>query len=249
MTKHGKQVLFQSLLILFAVFSSATAQGDDDSKWRFKITPLYVWAAGLDGEATIKGFDAPVDLSFSDVLDQTDFAYMGHVEASSSKYVVMADVLYLDTGVERKRLKYDQEFFLIEGGGGYRLHELVEGIGGVRVVGLSASLFGTIRNDGENELVDESKTWVDPFVGFRAKYPIAESGFAFNVRFDIGGFGIGSELAWNVVPSVSYRISDTFSATAAYRYLDMDYEDGEESNQFAWDMAQFGPGVGVTVHF
>jgi hypothetical protein len=29
----------------------------------------------------------------------------------------------------------------------------------------------------------------------------------------------------------------------------MDYEDGDGRESFAWDMAQFGPGIGVTLHF
>jgi hypothetical protein len=66
---------------------------------------------------------------------------------------------------------------------------------------------------------------------------------------NIGGFGIGSDLAWQVYPFVGYRFSRLFELSAAYRWLGMDYETGSGTDMFRYDMVTFGPEIGFVFHF
>ena len=59
------------------------------------------------------------------------------------------------------------------------------------------------------------------------------------------GFGLGSSLAWQVLPFAGYRFANWFELSLAYRELGMDYETGSESETFAYDMTIFGPQIGV----
>jgi len=93
----------------------------------------------------------------------------------------------------------------------------------------------------------DSKTWVDPFVGLRLKIP-SEKWLA-GVRIDVGGFRAGSSIAFQIYPTVGYRLADWFTLAAGYRYLRMDYETGEGSERFAYDMAISGPFLGAAFHF
>ena len=54
-------------------------------------------------------------------------------------------------------------------------------------------------------------------------------------------FGIGSDLAWQLMGTVNYRINSRFSLSVGYRHYDVGYED----DGFIFDAAQSGPIVGT----
>ena len=81
----------------------------------------------------------------------------------------------------------------------------------------------------------QDKNWVDPFLGFRARWNLTEA-FYLTGRTDVGGFGVGSDLTWQASASAGYRIGDNWSVEAGYRWLDIDYSD----NQFAMNLAERG---------
>ena len=61
--------------------------------WQFR-TALYGWAQSLDGDVTVRGFTAPVDLKFSDLLQDLDMAFMGLAEVSHGRWGLLLDVNY-----------------------------------------------------------------------------------------------------------------------------------------------------------
>jgi hypothetical protein len=69
------------------------------------------------------------------------------------------------------------------------------------------------------------------------------------VRGDIGGFGAGSDLAWQAFPYVDWRIAKWGSLQAGYRWMGMDYESGSGATRFKYDMLIQGPQLGFTLHF
>lgn len=75
-----------------------------ESKWEFDVIP-YLWMAGLKGDATIKGIDASVDMSFSDIWDDLKFGGMTHIEAKKDRWGLFLDATYmkLETSVEGTR--------------------------------------------------------------------------------------------------------------------------------------------------
>jgi hypothetical protein len=70
---------------------------DVSNKWNIEFTP-YFWAAELDGDATLRGRTGPVEVSFSDLLDNLDIAFMGRLEAWNGKWGLFLDGLYMDLG-------------------------------------------------------------------------------------------------------------------------------------------------------
>ncbi len=71
-------------------------------------------------------------------------------------------------------------------------------------------------------------------------------------RGDIGGFGVGSDFAWNVAGLLFYDF-DLFgkdaSVIAGYRALYQDFEDGSGANKFAYDVTTHGPILGMVIRF
>ena len=59
--------------------------------------------------------------------------------------------------------------------------------------------------------------------------------------FKVGGFGVGSDLAYQILVGLLYPLSDSVQLGIGYRHLDLDYEDGD----FAYDVATSGPIAGI----
>ena len=95
------------------------------------------------------------------------------------------------------------------------------------------------------------------FAGFIHVYPVIGVAFStalsdkwsFQAQGDIGGFGVGSQFAWQAWGNFSWRFSKLASLALGYRHLDWDYEEGSGPTRFTYDAYLSGPVVGVTFHF
>lgn len=92
-----------------------------------------------------------------------------------------------------------------------------------------------VSADGFGELVDETSVWVDPIVGGRVLLDLPR-GFGVDVQSDIGGFGVGSEFAWNIEVGLHYEMTDTLSAEIGFRHLQTFYND----DGYDWDITAAG---------
>ena len=59
----------------------------------------------------------------------------------------------------------------------------------------------------------------------------------------MGGFGVGSDLAWQLLGVLGYRLGDTWEVGAGYRYVDTDYD----ADGFTYDVAASGILVAVRI--
>jgi hypothetical protein len=66
---------------------------------------------------------------------------------------------------------------------------------------------------------------------------------------DVGGFGIGSDFAWQLVSRFNWRPADAVDLFFGYRVLDADFEDGDGANRFLYDVQTSGPLLGFAWHF
>ena len=142
------------------------------------------------------------------------------------------------------------EQIALEADVGYRVSDAVVAFVGLRYNDIDADL-RVVRSGpgaGNTRSAGETASWVDPVVGVTAKFPLAER-WSLGLRGDVGGFGVGSDRAWQAMVSVHWKASDKVEVVGGWRYLDVDYEDGRDANLFRYDVATSGPGLGVTFRF
>ena len=89
--------------------------------------------------------------------------------------------------------------------------------------------------------VSGSKSWVDPFIGFRGRLHLTDKLYL-AARGDIGGFGVASDLTWNAFAAFGYQWTRSFSTELGYRHLAIDYSDGG----FIYDAEMSGIYLGMT---
>jgi hypothetical protein len=99
--------------------------------------------------------------------------------------------------------------------------------------------------------VGGDKDWLDLFVGGRLIADLTKN-VPFSLRTDIGGFGFGfsSDIAWNLVSYIGYKLP-WYGITPAigYRVLYVDYKDGSGNNRFVYDTWTHGPILGLAFQF
>lgn len=87
-----------------------------------------------------------------------------------------------------------------------------------------------------------SRDWIDPFVGLRARYAFAEAWSLIGYG-DIGGFGVGSELTWQLFGGLAWQCSPGLALEFGYRHLDIDYD----HDNFLLDTYMSGGALGVRI--
>ena len=94
-----------------------------------------------------------------------------------------------------------------------------------------------------------TETWVDPIIVARSRFHLLNDLLFVDLRGDIGGFGIGSDFAWQVQGNVGIRISKLLQASLGYRVISVDYENGSGKDYFLNDTELFGPMVRFGFNF
>lgn len=226
----------------------ATALADE---WRYTMS-TYVLGAGIDGETQVGPVTADIDYSFGDILENLDLGLMGAYRAENDRLAWTADLMYTSSSAEdvapggiRYKAELDQIIASVDLA--YRFDERVEFLGGFRYNSLDADV-GAFPPGGAAIRRGDSQDWVDPYIGARATLPFNES-LSLILRGDVGGFDVGSDLAWQVVARLEWRLARSLLASAGYRILDTDYEDGSGASLFRYDVAMSGVLVGFGWQF
>lgn len=255
----------QRLRILAAAAAvSASASAAAAEPWSVSVSP-YVWAASLDGKATLAGFRTHVDVPFSDAFDHLDLAALGEVEVRKGRWGLYLDGQYVKTSQDEELLAQELGLGIVKAGamGGvfYRIYDspqggdtvngeprrfVVEPMVGVRWTKLKADV------EVLNLRTSKKADWTEPFVGVRSSLDLTER-WNLSGEADVGGFDIDKKRSANAQAFVGYRtrlLSRPAMLRAGYRVLYQSYETGDFTGQtFRWDVTQQGPVIGLTMGF
>ena len=222
--------------------NAALAQDEDAASGKWDVM-AYVLGASMDGSTGVAPLTADVDLGFDDILENLEFGAMGRVRAARDPWSVTLDVIYMGLGASGDQPAFDVDVdqTAIELAVGFKYNDHFESIVGARYIDLSVDL----RFQGPLGLQSSpSVDWYDPFIGANIHAPLGER-WSLSARADIGGFGVGSDLTWQIETLFDWHLSERTSFQMGYRWIDIDYED----DGFVYDMLTQGPQAGVTWRF
>jgi hypothetical protein len=263
----GNRVVFAGIaaFMLLAPIAPVSAGETPDRKsgWEYRVAP-YMWLHCADGDATVKGQKSDVDVEFSDIWDELNFAVLLTFDARKGNWGFLGDVMYANLGKERSgsgiSIEPDLQALILNLGVFYRLGTwglsdaptkrtptvTVDALLGGRYTSLDLELdIGGKLPDPEGD-----QDWVDPLVGIRTLW-LTER-WTFSLEGSVGGFSVGSDMAWHAQGLIGYRFSLFGKRDArfvgGYRALYMDYEDGSGADKFEWDVTLHGPILGLVIH-
>lgn len=239
---HPMKPKLPLLLTLATSLLSPSARAEDASKWTLDVS-LYGLAVGMSGDVTVRGIPADLNVGFDDILDNLEFGGMGTVQIGYERWALTTDVIYMGLGASKNGVSADFDQWLVEPTVSYAVFKGFEALAGVRYNNLSGELRGPLGRNPSG-----TQDWWDPIVGANLSLPLGEK-FSFNVRGDIGGFGVGSDLTWQAFPYFGWQFAQWGSLQAGYRWVYMDYETGSGPDQFRYDVLSQGLQLGFTLHF
>ena len=254
-----------AILVALNVSSvSAEEKPVENSGWEFQVAP-YMWFLSASGDVTVKGQKSDLDLSFNDIWDELNIAAMLAFEGRKGRWGFYGDIIGANLGKSTKvdGIKIDPTVKLLwlTAGPSYRLGTwnlsdaaskeapsvTVDVFAGVRYTYLDMrlDLKGFPNASGDQD-------WFDPLVGARAIFDLSEK-WAVSLDGSIGGFGVGSDFAWDAAGLIGYRFGlfgkDNATFFGGYRARYQDYTDGSGDDKFEWDVTLHGPILGLSIGF
>lgn len=238
-----------------ATVGAAQAEVPSDAKkrdWNVSFAP-YIWAAGVEGDLQfpVSGVKVDIDRSFSDILGNLKFTFMGALDVEYNRFVGIADVVYLNTkakadDIEHPLLnagKVKAQTFVVSGALGYRIVDtgpmFFDVVAGLRHISLDVDVELTSPLGAFGANVSPSE--VSPMVGGRARVPL---GARWGVSL-YGDVGIKSDLKWQLIGSLQYDLGKHWRAALGYRHMTI-HQDRELSEI---DLDLSGPILGLSYRF
>ncbi len=229
------------------------------SDWHVDWVPLYLWFSGLNGKVGAAGVVAPVNVSFSSVIQQLNIGAMTALDIRRKRVGLFTDLIFMSLSSDQmttpigpiptyigfqanaKELIVDPEayFRIVDNDRGS-----IDAIGGGRFWRLNNSLNLFPPNNGNEVTAGQSQNWVDPVLGARFRLN-ANKGIFFSLKGDAGGFGVGSQLTYQIYAGMGKKFKERYSAFVGYRYLYVDYSNGG----FLYDVHMSGIVTGLNINF
>lgn len=228
------------------------------SDWHVDWVPAYLWFSGLSGNVGAAGYDVPVKVTFSDVLSDLNIGLMSVLDVRRKRVGLLTDLLFISISSDQKNtpvgISYsgftaNAKTFFVDPEAYFRVLDgdvlSVDATAGARFWRLDNSLdLFPVSTSVPSVSVGQSQSWVDPVLGARFRVNLAKGWFA-SLKGDAGGFGVGSQLTYQIYAGVGKEFKQKFSTVAGYRYLDVDYTNGG----FLYDVHMSGPIIGFNLRF
>jgi opacity protein-like surface antigen len=225
---------------------------DGASGWQFAVTP-YLWAPMISAEIDpVQDGSVDMDTSFTDILSNLKFAFMGAFDVRHERFVMLGDIIFLHVGSEADgpagfvETDVDLATFIGTAAAGYRVVDegplFVDLFAGGRLTSIDAEieLAGPLQSVEE----DRSKTSLAPVVGARFRAPLGER-WGLAAYGDLGGFGLTSDLTWQLMGTVQYDISNHWRVAAGYRHVAAKIDKGDTDIKLTLS----GPIIGFSYRF
>jgi hypothetical protein len=238
------------LVAMSTASPTATAQ-EASGPWR---QTLFGYGMGvvIDGEAQAGPVAVDVDLSISDLFDALDFGAMAAYRVENDTWSFTADATYMKLGWSRDGdqgragASLDTDQLTVMATLGRRVTPNLEVLFSLAYFDLSADLQVRVLN--QTRVAERDADWVDPMIGLHYRAPLAGK-WAFSLRGDVGGFGVGSDLTLHGWATLVRQNTEAFSWFFGYRFISYDYETGSGLGFERYDLQQHGPGIGVAWSF
>jgi hypothetical protein len=230
---------------LFCVTVTPQALFAETASWHYKVTP-YLWNVGFEGNTSSGGNDIPIDTDYSFfTLDNLDKVFSIAFEASNGRLGILFDGLRASYSDNTSNVLFATQLSVklgfIEGAVSYMPAKFshLDFIGGARYIFVDTQLVFTPGPASET-----THDWLDPLFGVRYKNSLAGN-WHYQLRGDIGGFGVSSELVVNLLATIGYKFNNTLGVDLGYRYVDIDFTEDD----FIYDVSMQGIVVGLGIHF
>jgi hypothetical protein len=260
--KHIASLVLRAAMVMLLVGLGVTPahaqQAGGEPGWQILVTP-YLWVPGVSTTIHTPLPNRPTissNASFSDLVpDLNGFPFEGAAELRYGPFGLSGDFLHLPIA---QNISTRDIFF--QGGKAsltsstgtamlfYRAldssEQYIDVGAGVRPWGFSAKL---TLNAGllPTTSVNRNVSWADPLIAARYHREFG-NGWGVTGYGDVGGFGAGADLDWQLMGTIDYVYSASVTLHAGYRSVHFDYKPG---NILGVNVGLDGPIIAGTIRF
>ncbi len=233
-----------SLLLAFGISINVDfAQSNSESSpiprisdaWRFEVTP-YLWLPGMNGTVNLNNDLAKsADFSSSNVLSNLKSGGMIAAEAHNGNRGISGDLIsatlqnsgsvsmLTSAGAARIADKVTVQQTVLTGAVTYTVANTkdayVDALLGVRAIDITATLNGNLDGTSISKTVSNKTSTVDPIIGAKGRYRIADSSWYIPAYADIGSGSGTTNLTWQVMAGVGKSFGSLIDASLTYRAM------------------------------
>jgi hypothetical protein len=230
----------------------AGARADEGDEMQWSVTP-YLWATKTTVDLSFRDQNiGSGKISFSDLMDMTDAAFMVHVEGGKGRWSALVDLTYIDISDTDRRQVFtidssseqvylDAAVAFWPGGVGSNLSLY----GGLRYTGLDDEFRFSLSSDGTLVSRQRSdKDYSDALLGARYRWDLSPR-WSLLAQGDTS-FG-GSEGTWQLRGLFAYTVGKRQENRIlfGYQYKEAEFKDGD----VGIDMTFEGPLAGFNFRF
>jgi hypothetical protein len=230
-------------------------------EWRFEVTP-YLWGTGIRGTVNLNNELAKsADMSTSNVLSNLKSGGMIAAEAHKGKWGIMGDLISAtlqNSGSVPVRTpegdatigdKVTVQQTILTGAFTYTVANTkdayVDALLGVRAIDITATLALNDEGTSIQRSISKKTSTVDPIIGAKGRYRIADSTWYIPFYGDIGSGGGTTNVTWQLMAGVGKTFNKVVDASLTYRALYYDMKDGGVLAK----TTMLGPQIAVTFKF
>jgi len=187
------------------------------SEWRFSLRP-YFFLSGLSGSVTVEPLTFPINSSFTTIMDRVELGGFLSFKAEKNRWGINADFQYInlygessavrETAMDLKNVIGEVDLLFRP-----EVAPTLRFLVGVRAYSIIQNL--TVLG---HTIPEANTTVVDPIVGAFGSWMVHDR-WDFELRGDIGGFGVSSEFTYQMMALFRWSITDTLSIPFGYRVL------------------------------
>ena len=228
------------------------------SDWHVDWEPFYLWFSGLSGNVGAAGYSAPVSVTFSDVFKELNIGLMTNLDVRRKRIGVDTDLIFMSLSSDQKTTPILPSYvgftanvkeLIVEPEAYFRLVDLplvsIDATGGGRYWHLNNSLdLFPVNTTQATITAGQTQDWIDPVFGARFRLKLYKHSFI-DINGDAGGFGVGSQLTYQIYAGIRNEFKKKYSILLGYRYLDVDYKNGG----FLYDVHMSGLQAGFGIRF
>jgi hypothetical protein len=254
-------------IVLLVVSLGFTPERSNAGDLNWTVAP-YFWAGDIGLDVAVNG--DPIigaDITFNDLVDKLEMAFMGHVEVSSDNFGVFFDGIYfsladsdvinfgpggpilgdllVDTDLKLKVYELGALYRMGSGEVGSSAFDI---IGGVRLIDVNQNINIVLPGPGAtpiDKIIDAAET--DIFVGARLSGKFTEK-WHYKLRADYAGGG--TEGTINGLAAVGYTFGKgLFSLDLGYRYMNIELKNEDADGTIESEITMSGPVLGFIFTF
>jgi len=235
----------------------------NEAPWQFDVI-VPVWIAGIDGNATVRGNQQNVNISFDQLKDHLDTSLALGLDVRKGKFGLYGDVMYMKFSIDAfgpgpgvANVWTGLKFLEADAGASYLIVKageehpfILEGTAGVRYWYADTSM--TLTGPLGNVLYRGGNTadLVDPVIGLRGSQYLTRK-FHLDFSGDIGGFDINNDtdFTWSATGVATYDFAKWFSVSAGYKALALDESNGSGASKNGVNLIFNGVLINVIIKF